>query len=79
MKAEFIIFEAEVVGMYVCICRAVTDRDVKMAIDAGADSVAAVTKACCAGDDCGACHGAIEQMIAERREKRLPLLSERAA
>ncbi len=52
--------------MYVCICRAVTEETVKAAIDAGADTVEAVTGACCAGDDCGACHNAIEDMIEER-------------
>jgi bacterioferritin-associated ferredoxin len=52
--------------MYVCICRAVTDEKVRSAIDAGATSVEAVTAACCAGEDCGACHGAIEDMIEER-------------
>ena len=75
--------------MYVCICRAVTDGEVREAIDAGARTVQAVTQACCAGDDCGACHEQIEQMIADRApglaasEKRasvrLPVVRERAA
>ncbi len=75
--------------MYVCICRAVTDREVKSAIDQGARTVQAVTQACCAGDDCGACHDMIEGMIAERVEAppaverrpsvRLPVVRERAA
>jgi len=52
--------------MYVCICRAVTDRDVAKAIDAGAETVQEVTRACRAGGDCGACRGQIEEMIAER-------------
>jgi bacterioferritin-associated ferredoxin len=66
--------------MYVCVCRAVTDKEVKAAIEAGADTVQAVSQACCAGDDCGACHGAIEDMIADRWEaKRLPIVRERAA
>jgi bacterioferritin-associated ferredoxin len=52
--------------MYVCICRAVTQDNVRAAIDAGADTVEAVTAACCAGDDCGACHGVIEDMIEDR-------------
>lgn len=52
--------------MYVCICRAVTEEKVKAAIDAGADRVEAVTAACCAGDDCGACHCVIEDMIEDR-------------
>jgi bacterioferritin-associated ferredoxin len=53
--------------MYVCVCRAVTEKSVNEAIDAGAQSVEAVTAACCAGDDCGACHGVIREMIEERR------------
>jgi bacterioferritin-associated ferredoxin len=49
--------------MYVCVCRAVTEETVKDAIQGGAHSVEAVTAACCAGDDCGACHQVIAQMI----------------
>jgi bacterioferritin-associated ferredoxin len=52
--------------MYVCVCRAVTDEKVWAAIDAGAKSVEEVTDACCAGDDCGACHQTIEGMIEDR-------------
>lgn len=52
--------------MYVCICRAVTEQEVKSTIEAGAKTVEAVTRACCAGDDCGACHSAIEDMIEDR-------------
>jgi bacterioferritin-associated ferredoxin len=65
--------------MYVCICRAVTDDKVEAAIEGGARTVEAVTAACCAGEDCGACHGAIEEMIeayAEGRPsiRRLPVV-----
>ncbi len=69
--------------MYVCVCRAVTDVTVKAAIEAGAESVAAVTRACCAGDDCGACHELIEDMIEaagkapagrEAENRRLPVV-----
>jgi bacterioferritin-associated ferredoxin len=52
--------------MYVCVCHAVTDEEVRESIDAGATSVDAVTRACRAGGDCGSCHGMIEQMIEER-------------
>jgi bacterioferritin-associated ferredoxin len=66
--------------MYVCLCRAVTEQEVTASIDAGADTVEAVTAACCAGDDCGACHGAIEAMIEKRSEgKRLAVTRGRAA
>lgn len=54
--------------MYVCICRAVTELEIKASIEAGADTVAAVTRACCAGDDCGACHTTIEELLEESRE-----------
>jgi bacterioferritin-associated ferredoxin len=52
--------------MYVCICRAVTEDQVKAVVHAGATSVEAVTAACGAGDDCGACHEMIEGMVEER-------------
>jgi bacterioferritin-associated ferredoxin len=58
--------------MFVCICRAVKEESVRAAIEAGADTVEAVTAACCAGDDCGACHQVIEDMIEDR--KRLPVV-----
>ena len=58
--------------MYVCVCRAVTDKEVDAAIEAGAETVEAVTAACCAGGDCGACRSLIEDMIDDAR--RLPVL-----
>ncbi|MBV9948105.1 MAG: (2Fe-2S)-binding protein [Myxococcales bacterium] len=71
--------------MYVCVCRAVTDREVEAAIDEGADTVEAVTRACCAGQDCGACHTTVEEMIAARWGERpatgarLPVVPSRPA
>jgi bacterioferritin-associated ferredoxin len=61
--------------MYVCICSAVTEREVRDAIERGARTVDAVARACCAGDDCGGCRGVIEEMIEEHatRAVRLPL------
>lgn len=69
---EFIIFSERDELMYVCVCRAVTDTAICEVIDAGAETVEAVTEACCAGDDCGACRGAIREMIEDR--KRLPIV-----
>lgn len=54
--------------MWVCICNAVTDREVRSAIEAGACTRDAVTTACGAGGDCGACHQMIDQMIEKRDE-----------
>ena len=58
--------------MYVCVCLAVSERDVEAAIDAGAQSVADVTRACKAGGDCGSCRGHIATMIEERCELLSP-------
>lgn len=83
MKTEFIILFFTGSAMYVCICSAVTEREVKAAIEAGACTVDAVARACCAGDDCGGCRGIIEEMIedhaARARGVRLPMVPERAA
>ncbi len=49
---------------------AVTDSEVEGAIANGAHTREAVTKACRAGGDCGACHGMIEQMIEDHLESR---------
>jgi bacterioferritin-associated ferredoxin len=52
--------------MYVCVCRAVTEKEVEAAIDGGAQTIAQVTAACDAGGDCGACRGMIADMIDEK-------------
>jgi bacterioferritin-associated ferredoxin len=49
--------------MFVCVCRAVTDREVSQVIEDGACTVADVTRQCGAAGDCGACRGRIEEMI----------------
>lgn len=54
--------------MYVCVCLAVTESEVEAAIAAGAHTREAVTKACRAGGDCGACHGMIEMKIEDHLE-----------
>jgi bacterioferritin-associated ferredoxin len=77
LKTAFIIFTEEVeLRMYVCVCRAVTEESVRAAIDAGARTVEAVTTECCAGEDCGACHDQIEDMIEDAIEgrRRLPVV-----
>ncbi len=59
--------------MYVCVCLAVTDREVREAIESGATTRDAVTRACRAGGDCGACHGMIATMIDEHLEEGRPV------
>jgi bacterioferritin-associated ferredoxin len=52
--------------MYVCVCLAVTESEVSEAIGRGASTREAVTRACGAGGDCGACHGMIATMLEDR-------------
>ena len=47
--------------MILCLCHAVSDREVDDLIRRGANSPAAVGQACGAGTDCGACVNAIEE------------------
>jgi bacterioferritin-associated ferredoxin len=49
--------------MFVCVCRAVTDEEVLVAIRDGASTIEDVTRACRAGGDCGACRGMIADML----------------
>lgn len=55
--------------MYVCVCLAVSDKEVREAIQSGCHSRHAVTRTCGAGGDCGACHGMIENMIEDHLEE----------
>jgi bacterioferritin-associated ferredoxin len=72
MKTVFIIL---VFAMYVCVCLAVTDREVQAAIENGATTRESVTRACRAGGDCGACHGMIATMIEDHLEESGPVRS----
>ena len=54
--------------MYVCLCRAVTDRQVRHAIRGGACSVADVMECTRAGTCCGSCHSTLEELIDDERE-----------
>ena len=56
--------------MYVCVCLAITEAEVDAVIAAGAHSRAAVTRACRAGGDCGACHSMIESKVEDHLEAR---------
>jgi bacterioferritin-associated ferredoxin len=50
--------------MYVCICAAVTDTEVRACIDSGAETVEQVGDACGAGTGCGSCHDHIDVFLA---------------
>ena len=49
--------------MYICHCKAVTDRAVDAVIASGARTVADVTDRCRAGGGCGSCHSALLALL----------------
>ena len=51
--------------MYICHCRAVTDRAIRGAIEAGAADRTEVARHCGAGSRCGGCWPALEALLAE--------------
>ncbi|MCI0670416.1 MAG: (2Fe-2S)-binding protein [Myxococcaceae bacterium] len=53
--------------MIVCICRVVSDRTIRAAIQEGASTVHQVAMACRAGTVCGGCRPQIAELIAESR------------
>jgi len=55
--------------MYVCSCRAVTDRTVQAAVAAGAHDVEEIADRCGAGSRCGGCWPELERLLAEQRER----------
>ena len=56
--------------MRVCLCRGVSDREVREALACGASTVREVGRACGAGLDCGSCHELLRSLLrAHAREK----------
>ena len=50
--------------MYICHCRAVTDRRICEAIEAGACDSETVIRRCGAGGACGGCLPAVRELLA---------------
>ena len=56
--------------MYVCLCRAVTDRAVRRAVARGAGCVEDLVASCGAGARCGGCHDELQRLLSEREDDR---------
>jgi bacterioferritin-associated ferredoxin len=52
--------------MVLCICRAVTERQLDAAIEGGAHTLADIAERLGAGGDCGCCRGEIEARLETR-------------
>jgi bacterioferritin-associated ferredoxin len=53
--------------MYVCICHAVTDREIRAAVTAGAGSLSDLAMQLGVATGCGCCREAAQQVIHETR------------
>lgn len=49
--------------MFVCVCEAVTEKDIHQQVAEGFDTVREISKNTCAGTNCGKCVGKIRQSI----------------
>lgn len=57
--------------MYVCACRALTDRTVKAAIASGARTVEEISSRCGAGGRCGGCWPTLRELLDEHRPPKI--------
>jgi assimilatory nitrate reductase catalytic subunit len=55
--------------MFVCHCRAVTDGEIREAIQAGACDLDEVGRFCGAGVTCGGCCPLIQELLAEHDQR----------
>ena len=49
--------------MYVCHCKAVSDRTVTALVAEGCHEVDEISRMCGAGTDCGSCLGTLEEIV----------------
>ena len=58
--------------MYVCMCHAVTEAQVKQKIDEGASTPRQIAQGCKAGTDCGSCVRRIQALLGEHGARPCP-------
>ena len=49
--------------MYVCLCKAVTDREIREAVEDGASHVSDLAERCGLGTGCGRCRNTAQELI----------------
>jgi len=63
--------------MYVCVCNAVTDSDIRNAVDNGVRNMKQLGQATDCGTSCGCCRETaveiLQQTLTDNRQSRLPL------
>lgn len=58
--------------MYVCICNAVTETEIREAADSGADDLWALQQELGVASGCGSCMDAASEILDERKAAREP-------
>lgn len=53
--------------MFVCVCHAVTDREIHEAVDSGIEHVEQLEELCGVGTGCGSCRIVAQELIEARR------------
>ena len=59
--------------MYVCLCQAVKDAEVRQAVASGIDDLDALAELLGLGTGCGACRDFAQSIIDEHRSQEAPL------
>jgi bacterioferritin-associated ferredoxin len=52
--------------LIVCQCRCITDREVRAAVERGAEDLDDLARSCGAGTDCRGCHATLETLLEDR-------------
>jgi bacterioferritin-associated ferredoxin len=65
--------------MYVCICKAVSDRRIRRAVDEGAVSVRDLSRETALGTNCGKCVPQAREILAEALAAKRPFCAHDAA
>jgi bacterioferritin-associated ferredoxin len=55
--------------MIVCLCRGISDREIKLLIRGGARSLEDLRSSCGAGSGCGSCHSQLRTLLAGDAEQ----------
>ena len=66
------IIAKRLIFMYVCICNAITDKQIRKAAKAGITDLRALQAELGVATGCGSCEGAAREILAEYRDRPAP-------
>ncbi len=69
----------EIAFMYVCVCKAVTEKQIHAAVQAGARTMKDLREQLGVGADCGSCGSCAKQYLREARSEAVQMASFYAA